>query len=116
MSNEFIEKVRSWVQLDNDIKKYNEHMRQLRHNKHIVTNEICEYMEHNSLTGKTIEISKGTLKYAKKKEYAPLTFGYVEECLKKVLSSGDDVDYIMQYIRDNREIKTVSDIRRNDAK
>lgn len=116
MSNEFVDKVRTWVQLDNELKKYNEHMKQLRHNKNTVTNDICQYMENNSLTGKTIEISKGTLKYAKKKEYAPLTFGYIEECLSKVLTSSDDVNYIMQYIRENREIKTIADIRRNDTK
>ena len=44
MSDEFVEKVRIWVQVDNEPKKYNEHMKQLRHNKNTVTNDIVTNM------------------------------------------------------------------------
>jgi len=116
MSNEFADKVRSWVYLDNEIKKYNDKMKQLRNNKNLVTQDICSYMETNTLTNKTISINNGTLKYAMKKEYPPLTFNYVEECLKKVITNVDDVKYIMQYLKENREIRNIPDIRRNDTK
>ena len=116
MSNEFVEKVRQWVQIDNTIKKHNEELKGLRHNKSTVTHDICTYMEQNTLTNKTISISNGTLKYAIKKEYPPLTFSYVEDCLKKVITNADDVKYIMQYLKDNRETRNIPDIRRNDAK
>ena len=116
MSSEFIEKIRKWVQIDNDMKRYNEQLKLLRQNNHAITNEICDYMEQNSLTEKTIEISNGALKYATKKEYTPLTYQYVEDCLTKVLNSSDDVNYIMKYLKDHRATKSVTYIRRNDAK
>jgi hypothetical protein len=116
MSNEFADKVRSWIHLDNEIKKHNENLKQLRINKNSVTHDICSYMETNTLTNKTITINNGTLKYAMKKEYSPLTFNYVEECLKKVIDNEDNVKYIIQYLKDNRETRNVPDIRRNDIK
>lgn len=116
MSTEFVEKVRQWVQADNDIKRYNEELKTLRHNKTTMTHDICSYMEENTLKDKTISISNGTLKYAIKKEYAPLTFNYVEECLQKVITNTEDVKFIIQYLKDHREIRNVPDIRRTDAK
>lgn len=116
MSSEFVEKIRSWVQIDNEIKKHNEHLKTLRHNKSTMTQNICSYMEENTLTNKTISISNGTLKYSIKKEYAPLTFNYVEDCLQHVITNKEDVNYIMQYLKQHREIRNVPDIRRIESK
>ena len=51
-----------------------------------------------------------------KKEYSPLTFSYVEESLAKILADKSQVDYIIQYLKSNREIKSSPDIRRTYKK
>ena len=68
------------------------------------------------MTNTKIEISDGELKMYEKKEYPPLTFTYVEESLAKILSDKSQVDYIIQYLKSNREIKSSVDIRRTYKK
>ena len=47
-----------------------------------------------------------------KKEYSGLTFTYLRECLEKIVNSEEQIDYIMDFIRENREITVSNDIRR----
>ena len=68
------------------------------------------------MTNTKIEISDGELKMYEKKEYSPLTFSYVEESLAKILADKSQVDYIIQYLKSNREIKSSPDIRRTYKK
>ena len=114
--DEFIENVKQWMLCENQVSNLNENLRTLRNKKSQLTNSICEYMESNSITQKKIEINDCTLKYCEKKEYSPLTFNYIEDCLKEVIENTDDIQYIMKYLKENREIKVYSDIRKNNSK
>lgn len=111
---EFIENIKKWVVLDRQIKQMNEQIKRSRTAKCGITNDICNYMANNSIQNKRIEISDGHLRYVEKKEYSPLTFAYVETCLSQVIKNPDQVEYIMKYIKENREVKTSMDIRRNN--
>lgn len=114
---EFIENIKKWVVLDRQIKQLNDQIKRSRTMKCEVTTNVCNYMTHNSIRDKKIEISDGHLRCVEKKEYSPLTFAYVETCLSQVIKNPDQVEYIMKYIKENREVKTSMDIRRNnDAK
>ena len=88
----------------------------IRENKSTLTSEICNYMDTNSIQNKRIEISDGYLRYAEKKEYSPLTYNYIEECLNKIIDDKEHVEFIISYLKNNRQIKTSYEIRRNDAK
>ena len=54
--------------------------------------------------------------YMKKKDYSSITFGYIEQCLAKLISDKKQVDYIIKYLKDNREITTNSEIKRTYKK
>jgi hypothetical protein len=73
-------------------------------------------MEKNGIQDKKIEIHDGDLKIYEKKEYSPLTYSYIEECLEKIVTNKSQVEYILKYLKENREIKQVQDIRRNYKK
>ena len=114
--DQFINDIKKWVAIDNEIKKNNENIRILRENKNNITSNICNYMYLNTIQDKRIEISDGYLKCFDKKEYSPLTFQYIEECLNKIIKNDDQVKYIIKYLKDNREIKTSKDLKRNESK
>ena len=114
--DQFINDIKKWVAIDNEIKKNNENLRILRENKNNITSNICNYMDLNTIQDKRIEISDGYLKCFDKKEYSPLTFQYIEECLNKIIKNDDQVKYIIKYLKDNREIKTSKDLKRNESK
>jgi len=112
----FAENVRKWVILDTQLKMVHEKTKEMRDAKHKSATVICEYMEKNGIQDKKIEIHDGDLKVYEKKEYSPLTYSYIEECLEKIVTNKSQVEYILKYLKENREIKQVQDIRRNYKK
>jgi hypothetical protein len=113
---EFSENVQKWVLVDDQLKKYNEQLRKLREYRGNLTQDIHNYMHNNQLQNVSIGISDGELKLADKREYSPLTFTYIKTCLTKIIHDPNQVDRILVYLRENREIKTSADIRRRCKK
>lgn len=113
---DFVENVQKWVILDKQLKIIHEKTKDIRETKQQLTEEICTYINNKNMTNTKIEISDGELKMYEKKDYSPLTFTYVEESLAKILSDKSQVEYIIQYLKSNREIKSSLDIRRTYKK
>lgn len=112
----FVEDVQRWVALDSQLKIVNEKTRIMREAKHTLTQRISEYVDANQLQDRKVEISDGTLRFCEKKEYAPLTYGYIQESLNKLIPTPGHVDRIIQHLKENREVKTTPDIRRTFTK
>ena len=94
-NTEFIENVRKWVILDTQIRTITEKTKVIRELKQKVTTQICDYILEKNIQHKKIEISDGELKLYTKNEYSPLTFSYIEECLSKIISNKENVQYII---------------------
>jgi hypothetical protein len=41
-----------------------------------------------------------------------MSFGYIEKCLMDMIPEGDQVKYVIQYLKDNRDIKYVPELKR----
>jgi hypothetical protein len=109
---QFVENVQKWVILDKQLELIREKTKEIRETKNKLTNHICDYIQTKNLSNTKIEISDGEIKMYEKKEYSPLTFTYVEESLAKLLTDKSQVDYIIQFLKKNRETKSSVDIRR----
>lgn len=108
----FEETIKKWVALDNQIKSLSEKTKQLRNDKNTTEESIMNYVEKNNLSNATINITDGKLRFVSSKQTAPLTLRYVEECLTKCIGNPAQVSKIMQFIKDSREVKISSDIKR----
>ena len=106
-----IEHVKNWVILDQKIQMINEKTKQIRELKSTITTDICDYIKRNNITS-NIGISNGELRMYDKKDYKPLTFTYVEKCLNEIIKDKTQVEYIIKYLKDNREITVSQDIKR----
>jgi len=113
---ELIEKIQKWVTLDSQLKIVSEKTKQMREMKSHLNSQICDYMNAHNMAQNKINISDGELRIHEKKEYSSITFGYVERCLAELIKDKAQVNYIMQYLKDNREISTCSDIKRTYKK
>lgn len=109
---QFIENVQKWVTIDSQLKIVNEKTKQMREMKSILNAEICNYMNTNNISRNSITISDGELRIHEKKEYSSMTFGYVERCLAELINNQTQVDYIMQYLKDNRETTISNEVKR----
>ena len=108
---QLVDHVKNWVILDQKIQTINEKTKQIRELKSTVTTDICDYMKRNNITS-NIGISNGELRIYDKKDYKPLTFTYVERCLNEIIKDKTHVEYIIKYLKDNREITVSQDIKR----
>jgi hypothetical protein len=109
---QFIENIKQWVLLDSQLKIVNEKTRKLRETKAELSDQICEYMDKNSLLDNKIGISDGELRIFQKKEYSPLSYGYIERSLAEIIPDKKQLEYIIGFLKERREITTSLDIKR----
>jgi hypothetical protein len=109
---QFIENVKTWVLMDSQIKIINEKIKKIRESKHQLTESICEYMKESNLLENKIGITDGELRVYEKKEYSPLSYTYIEKCLAEIIHDKKQLDYIIQYLKQKREITVSLDIKR----
>lgn len=112
----FVENVQKWLLYEQQLKLVSEKSKQIRESKNKTTEYLCQYMEKHGLSHNKIKISDGELKMVEKKDYSPLTYGYVEECLAKIITEKENVGFIMEYLKNNREIKISKEIRHTHSK
>jgi len=109
---EFTDQIRQWVTLDNQLKTLNDRAKELRAQRNAVSDNILGYVDTHQLNNSVVKISDGRLRFTETTQYSPLTFKHVEECLKKCIQDEGDVKKIMKLIKDTRQSKSVSDIKR----
>jgi hypothetical protein len=112
MSEDFEKYIQKWVAVDNQLQILNEKTKRMREWKKKLTDNISQILQEKGWENRILEIPDGELKLQEKKEYSTLSFGYIEECLDKLIPEEEQVDFVMNYLRENREVKTIMDIRR----
>jgi hypothetical protein len=104
--------IQQWVSIDNQIKQLNDKMKELKEKKNNLTENINTYVLSNNLSNSTIQISDGQLKFIKVKETQPLTFKYLEKCLNEIIKNEEQVNKIIDYVKNKREVNYNSEIKR----
>jgi hypothetical protein len=105
-------KIQKWVELDDEIKVANEEIKDIRTERSIINEEIVEIIQERNLLKATVNISDGKLRFVTTKQTAPLTLTYIEKCLKEIITNETQVETIMSYIKNKRETKTTTEIKR----
>ena len=113
LKEDFTEKVRRWVLLDSQLKIINEKSKTIREEKHGLSSQICQHLENSGNAHRKIMIHDGDLKVYEKKDYSPLTFAFLEKHLGKIMTDPNQVEYVIQYLKEQREIKTTNDLKRS---
>lgn len=108
----FENNIKRWVQLDNQIKIYNDKIKQLRDEKSKITDELIGQAEENNYINSVIQITDGRLKFNTSKVQPPLTFKYIEEILGNTIKDPNAIETIIKRLKDNRETKYVQEIKR----
>jgi len=117
MENKIIEKdtlikcIQNYVLIDDKLKEVHDKVKQLKEKKNYYNDYICSYVNENNINNK-IKISDGELRINEKKDYTPLSYGFLEECLNEIIKDENKVSYIIQYLKNKREIKTSMEIKR----
>lgn len=105
-------KVQQWVQLDNQLKKLNEEVKQLRDQRNSLETNLTSYAKTNNLSDSTIKVNNARLKFVDTKVPEPLTFKYLEKTLGEIIKNESQVHLIMEHIKQKRAVKIVPEIKR----
>lgn len=104
--------IQQWVSIDNQIKLLNEKIKELRDQKSTLSENIYDYVKTNQISKSTIQISDGRLRFVDTRVTEPLTFKYLEKTLGEIIKNESQVKVIMEHLKQKREVKVVSEIKR----
>ena len=111
-TNHLDKTIQTWVELDNDLKKLNEKVKEIRTRKNDLEDKIMTYVEDNDMNNSVVNIADGKIKFCEVKQTSPLTLGFLEKCLSEVIANQSQVKQIVDYIKSKRETKIVPEIKR----
>lgn len=108
----FEQTIQQWVLLDNQIKIYNEKLKELRDKRDNIEGRLSQHALNNNLIDSIIKTSDGKLKFVNTKTTSPLTFKYLEKSLGEIIKNNEQVTSIINYVKNNRDHKNVRELKR----
>lgn len=108
----FEQTIQQWLLLDNQIKKYNENLKELRTKRENIEQKLSQHALNNNLMNSVIKTTDSKLKFVNTKITSPLTFKYIEKTLGEIIKNTEQVNTIVNYIKNNREHKVVPELKR----
>ena len=108
----FDAKVQQWVQVDNELKKLNDRVKQLRDQRNVLETNLTTYAKTNNMTNSTIQLNQDRLKFVDTKVPEPLTFKYLEKTLGEIIKDEAKVNLIMEHVKQKRAVRIVPEIKR----
>lgn len=108
----FEQNIQQWISVDNQMKQLTDKIKELRDKKNTLNDAIFNHVENSNLSNATLQISDGKLKFIKIKDTQQLTFKYLETCLHEIIKNEEQVNKIVEYIKNKRDVKYVPEIKR----
>jgi hypothetical protein len=106
--------VSEWLKIDNEIKKCNEKVKELRTKKNNIEDTIIDYASENKIDNLAIKTNEGLLKLTENKTASPLTFKYIEQCLKDLIENMEQIETIMTHLKEKRTFSYSTNIKKLD--
>jgi hypothetical protein len=100
---EFEGNLQNWVSIDDNIQQRLLELKRLRQLKTECQTRIFNHVSTNPMVG-PISIPTGTLSFSNKKTMTPLSFKFIQTCLSECIPNDTQVEQLIQYIKDKREV------------
>jgi hypothetical protein len=107
----FETQVQQWVLLDNQLKILYEKIRELREKRDTIEELVTAHMSKQSANS-PVKISDGQLKLVNTRVPESLTFKYLEKSLSEIIKNESQRNVIMKHIKQNRNVKYISELKR----
>jgi chromosomal replication initiation ATPase DnaA len=116
MDNQYIDKLKEWIELDNQVIRLKEQLTDINEDKKELEEEILKYVEDNSFDKLTINISDGSLKFSQTTQKSPISIKFLKSTLNKYNEEHNksvDIDNLLKFISSSIETKTKRYIKRD---
>ena len=108
----FDKQIQKWIELDNKLKKINSEIKTTREMKNDLEASIMDVVNNKKLLNTSITTMDGRLRFVEKKISNPLSLTFIEQCLHEIIPNSSQVQHILKYIKEKREIKINPEIKR----
>jgi len=108
----FDKQVYKWIEIDNKIKKINAELKTLREGKNDIETSLMETVNNKKLLNTSLALPDGRLRFVETKTTNPISLTFIEKCLNELIPNKSQVQHILKYMKDKREIKTNPEIKR----
>jgi hypothetical protein len=108
----FEQQIQKWVAIDNELKEASDKVSELRDERNCLRDSILEYVGQNQLKNATVKLGDGRLRFVETNVSSSLTYKHLEKCLSEIIKNESQVSQIIDYVKRNREVKTVPEIKR----
>jgi septal ring factor EnvC (AmiA/AmiB activator) len=112
MISAFDKQIQKWIELDNKLKKINNEIKTTREMKNDLEASIMDIVANKKLLNTSISTTDGRLRFIETKSSNPLSLTFVEQCLHELIPNALQVQHILKYIKEKREIKINPEIKR----
>ena len=111
---QLVQYIKSWIEVDNDMRNLQKEMKTLRDNKKTLTDALVNVMKSNEID--VFDINDGKLVYAKTKVKAPINKTTLFGALMQHYNDEDAAKKLSEFILDSRQEKVKESIRRKIQK
>jgi len=111
-SSLFDKQIQKWVEVDNKIKKINAELKVSREMKNDLEASIMTTVNNKKMLNTSLSLPDGRLRFVETKTTNPISLTFVEQCLSELIPNKSQVQHILKYMKDKREIKINPEIKR----
>ena len=104
--------LQEWVQLDNQMKVYQEKIKEWREKRNALEKDITHYASLHKLENVPISIADSKVKITSVNVIEPITLKYLERTLSEIIRDETQSKRILEYIKQKRTVRTVPEIKR----
>jgi hypothetical protein len=108
----FDKQIQKWIELDNKLKKINSEIKTTRELKNDLEASIMDIVNSKKLLNTSVATTDGRLRFIETKTSNPLSLTFIEQCLHEIIPNKSQVQHILKYIKEKREIKINPEIKR----
>ena len=108
----FDKQIQKWVEVDNKVKKLNAELKTSRDLKNELEASIMTTVNNKKILNTSLSLPDGRLRFVETKTTNPISLTFVEQCLNDLIPNKSQVQHILKYIKEKREIKINPEIKR----
>jgi hypothetical protein len=111
-TSNFSQSVQKYILVDEEIQKLQNQIKTLREQKHDLQDKITTTMNTNNWQNRSLEIGNFELSLTERKQYSSLSYTYLEKTLSQIIPDKTQLEYVLKYLREKREVKTIQEIKK----
>ena len=104
--------VQEYSVIEEELEELSSKIKILRERKHELQTKIIQTMKDSNLENRTLKQGSHHFYIGTRKQYSSLTFSYLETIFEKTIPDKANRCFLLEYLKENREVKTVDELKK----